>query len=219
MPAISPSCAAPVLLTVFVLSGCSAPRSTVGDGMFQKRHLRPGWHVDLGGQDIPRTREHVVSAPRMEPRPHHFAIHAPRPPDARVGIPEQDHATTSIAPNASASSDHFAEFLIGPQIQTLIPDTTRSVRQQQIERPARRWNPWAIPAFVAAAGTVVLGLATGTSLILVVVGVLLTLVLSSIALRKGRKNEWSGKGFAVAAMILGVLAALITLIAVVAGGA
>jgi len=139
-------------------------------------------------------------------------------PAPAIDRTEQDNPIASAEPLSPALPDLFNAHLTGPTIQAFAPDTTRAAQRQAIEDPAHRWNPWAIPALVAAGGTVALALATGTSLILVVLGVIVTLLLASIALRKGRKNEWSGKGFAVAAMIVGVLAALITLIAVLAGG-
>ena len=64
-----------------------------------------------------------------------------------------------------------------------------------------------------ALGTIAYGL-VGTSLWIAVLGVIATLILASIAVRKGRTYEWRGKGFAVAALVIGVLAALVTLIAV-----
>ncbi|MCB0766175.1 MAG: hypothetical protein KDB95_03095 [Flavobacteriales bacterium] len=66
---------------------------------------------------------------------------------------------------------------------------------------------------VLALGTIAYGL-VGTSLWIAVLGVIATLILASIAVRKGRTYEWRGKGFAVAALVIGVLAALVTLIAV-----
>ncbi|HPF89534.1 MAG TPA: hypothetical protein PLL57_02640 [Flavobacteriales bacterium] len=78
--------------------------------------------------------------------------------------------------------------------------------------PDARWNPWAGPALVLALGTVAYGL-VGTSNLLLVFLVIATILLASIAVRKGRTYEWRGKGMAVAALVIGSLAALITLIA------
>lgn len=66
---------------------------------------------------------------------------------------------------------------------------------------------------VLALGTIAYGL-VGTSLWIAVLGVIATLILASIAVRKVRTYEWRGKGFAVAALVIGVLAAMVTLIAV-----
>lgn len=79
-----------------------------------------------------------------------------------------------------------------------------------------KWNPWAVPAFVVALGTVAYAI-LGTSEIVAVLAVVATLILASIAVRKGRTYEWRGKGFAIAALMIGALAGLITLIALLAG--
>lgn len=218
MVAPSSSRVASLLLTTVVLAGCAGPRSTVGDGMFQKRHLRPGWHVDLGARDHARINERGVPVPRMESRSRPIPNFVSPCAARTVELAEWDNATASSEPFAMSSSHHVAPPLINPDIEPFLPDTTRSAQRQQIEEPVRRWNPWAIPAFAAAVGTVVLALATGTSAILVVLALVVTLILAAIALRKGRKNEWSGKGFAVAALLIGSLAALITLIALISGG-
>jgi hypothetical protein len=80
-----------------------------------------------------------------------------------------------------------------------------------VVEPDARWNPWAGPALVLALGTVAYGL-VGTSIWVVLVGVVGTLVLASIAVRKGRTFEWRGKGMALAALVIGALAALATLV-------
>lgn len=85
------------------------------------------------------------------------------------------------------------------------------------ELPPARFNPWALPAFALALGTIAYGI-LGTSNLIIVIAVILTLLVAAIAVKKGRTNEWSGKGFAVAAMTIGALAALITLIALLQGG-
>ena len=67
----------------------------------------------------------------------------------------------------------------------------------------------AVPAFVAALGTVYLGLFTSGAY--AVIGALpVTLVLAGISLRTIRKKEQAGKGFAFAALMIGVIAALVT---------
>lgn len=203
-----------LVLNAALLAGCSGTRSTVGDGMFQKRHLRPGWHVDLGGRSSARTDPREAQVTRYEPRPHLYKDSDTSMSVVQVELRAQDDAIASTAPPLPTSF-RSSRPPIGPGIGIAAADTTRSALRQQIEEPHRRWNPWAVPAFAAAAGTVALAFATGTSPILVVLGVIVTIVLATIALRKGRKNEWSGKGFAVAAMMIGCLAGLITLIALI----
>ncbi|MGV3636508.1 MAG: hypothetical protein ACO1NQ_02550 [Flavobacteriales bacterium] len=85
-----------------------------------------------------------------------------------------------------------------------------------LDQPEPRWNPLAVPAFLVALGTVVYAI-LGTSELVVVLALIATLVLAAIAVRKGRTHEWRGKGFAVAALMIGALAGLITLVALLAG--
>jgi len=86
----------------------------------------------------------------------------------------------------------------------------------QDEKPPKVWNKWALPAFILALAAVAYGI-LGTSAVVLIIAVVATLVIAAIALRKGRRYEWSGKGFALGAMILGTFAALITLIALLNG--
>lgn len=127
------------------------------------------------------------------------------------------HTASSSEPTASLSS-------IAPIVQeapspslsratkTIVHIETETITAAQDEEnlmPKKKWNRLAIPAFVAALGTVALGLFT-SSTSAVLAGVLITLLLAGIALRRIRIHEQSGKGFAFAALMIGVIAALIT---------
>ncbi len=79
--------------------------------------------------------------------------------------------------------------------------------------PRKRWNRLAVPAFVAAAGTVYLGLST-TSAFVVIAAIVVTFTLAGIALKRIRTHEQAGKGFAFAALMIGVFAALLTAISI-----
>lgn len=81
--------------------------------------------------------------------------------------------------------------------------------EQENLMPKKRWNRLAIPAFVAALGTVYLGLFTGSTYA-VIAGLFVTLVLAGFSLRQIRHREEAGKGFAFAALMIGVIATLIT---------
>lgn len=175
--------------------------------------------MDMGGRDHSPTAERKAPVARMKPRSQVFQDCDSSSPVQPVEQMAQNDLIASSRSLTLSNSEALARPPIISKVQVLVPDTTRSDPRKVINEPARRWNPWAIPAFVAGTGTVALGLATGTSLIVVVLGVITTLILASIALHRGLKNEWSGKGFAMAAMMIGALAALITLIAVLAGGA
>jgi hypothetical protein len=73
------------------------------------------------------------------------------------------------------------------------------------EKPKAKWNPWACSAFVLALSTVAYAI-LGTSEAIAVLALVLTLVVASIAVRRGRTYEWRGKGFAITALLVGCLA-------------
>ncbi|MBK9176052.1 MAG: hypothetical protein IPM46_06880 [Flavobacteriales bacterium] len=88
------------------------------------------------------------------------------------------------------------------------------VQQEENLMPRKRWNKLAVPAFIAALGTVYLGLFTSGTY--AVIGALLvTFVLAGFSLRTIRKKEQAGKGFAFAALMIGVIAALVTALTIV----
>ena len=83
--------------------------------------------------------------------------------------------------------------------------------------PKKRWNQLAIPAFILALFTIYLGLFTlGTTA--VIVAAVITIVVAGISLRHIRKREQAGKGFALAALMIGLIAALVTAITIAVVG-
>ena len=197
------------------LAGCAGPRTTVGDGFLQKRQHLSGWHLDMGKRDHGRSEPVRSKVERM-----HIRDVEPGS-SARLKRPVPSSGTVSstqdgtLASTSNSISDAIGSSKMHPsnlpldrsEIPTLVDD----------EQPERRWNPWAIPAFAVALGTVAYAI-LGTSELIVVAAVILTIVLAAIAVRRGRMNEWSGKGFAVSALIIGCLSALITVIALLNGG-
>jgi hypothetical protein len=80
--------------------------------------------------------------------------------------------------------------------------------------PQKKWNKLAIPSFLAAAGTVWLGLSS-TSAFVLIAAILATLALAGISLKRIRTHEQAGKGFAFAALMIGVIATLLTALTIV----
>ena len=78
--------------------------------------------------------------------------------------------------------------------------------------PRKRWNALAVPAFVVGLGTVALGF--GSSIWLLIAGIVVTLVLAGLSMRGIRRREQAGKGFAFGAIMIGVIAALLTAISI-----
>lgn len=83
--------------------------------------------------------------------------------------------------------------------------------------PKKKWNRLAIPTLVLALGTIALALFT-TSTTAVILAAVTTLVVGGISLRQIRKREEAGKGFALVGLILGLIATLITAMAIAVVG-
>jgi lysylphosphatidylglycerol synthetase-like protein (DUF2156 family) len=90
--------------------------------------------------------------------------------------------------------------------------------QEQVDTmPKKRWNRLAIPAFVLALLTVFLALFTVSTTAVILVAAA-TIVLAGVSLKQIRREEQAGKGFALAALIIGLIAALITAISIIVVG-
>ena len=205
------------ILMCTILAGCAGPRSTVGEGFLQKRQLQPGWHLDLGG----RAENRPVSREATQRRVALCQNHYPRgSTDLAIRLERGSPASLLSRPIITGPSGTLVDPSPVAVFSTLEQraDTTPARTPSEEQPEGRTWNPWALPAFAAALATITYGI-WGTSNLILIGAVVLTLVLAIIALKKGRMNEWSGKGFAITAMILGSLAALITLIALLSGGA
>lgn len=200
------------ILFLLVATGCSTSRHTVGEGLFQKRTLRPGWHLDLGLRRDRAPIQHSGIPERLTTRspepaiPSGELVHALLEPTALNGAAEAHIARPKAPLNNVVTAPYTLAIAPAPILQQKGP----------LDEPEPRWNPLAIPAFLLALGTVAYAI-LGTSELVVVLAVVATLVLASIAVRKGRTYEWRGKGFAVAALMIGALAGLITLVALLAG--
>lgn len=99
-----------------------------------------------------------------------------------------------------------------PQPEAAAPARASPGQEEQYAPEEKRWNRLAVPAFVAALGAVAAGF--GTNLWLLAGLVALTLVLAAWSIARIRRRDQAGKGFAMAALVIGVLAALLTAISV-----
>ena len=199
-------------LVLLVASGCGGTQHTVSEGRFQKRRHQSGWHIDLGLRTEKPRQPSIAYLDPVHPQMPEPAISAGEPVaattaySASTAVPEPPRTPPITAPLLEPGTFPTEASPALEVARTFAPDTS--------ERP--RWNPWAVPAFTLALATVAYAI-LGTSELVVVLAVVATLVLASIAVRKGRTNEWRGKGFAIAALMIGALAALITLVALLAG--
>lgn len=101
-------------------------------------------------------------------------------------------------------------------VHQVTPPTNENGHQENL-MPKKRWNRLAIPALVAALGTICLGLFT-SSTYAVLGGIFVTLLLAGISLRRIRLHEEGGKGFAFAALMIGVIAAVVTALTIASYG-
>lgn len=199
------------LLVASTLAGCATNRGTIGDHPFQKRQLNSGWHLDLGLRPQYRHADRIARMETLGPATAASPTIVAAEPLASNGTLSFQSGEEVVRPEVSChptTTTQVAQDLLSPTSGNPPPTTSEGTIGQ--------WNPWAVPAFIVALGTVAYAI-LGTSEIIVVLAVVCTLLLASLALRKGRTNEWRGKGFAIAALMIGALAGLITLIALIAG--
>ena len=189
-------------------------------GLLQKRKHLPGWDLSLfqkePGVRSDRPFDREMCGP-LEERPEEEA-------SASHGM---DRITTHVSdgefemPRAPAMSV-IPEAVI-PNIDRTGPKVVEVIRQKipepdpQQERVKKKWNKFAIPAFLAALATLYLGF-FGTSTIAVIIALGVTFILSGISLRQIRSRDEAGKGFALAALMIGVIAAVATAIVTYAIG-
>lgn len=196
------------LFALLAATGCGPARHSIGDGALQKRKHQPGWHVDLGRHEpgVPKPLRGTIRP--LPTRAYEPAISAGEPIAAQWPFGASFSAREGALQTPEPKNAH-------PSATTIsAPSPTTELLPVEVvpSTPKARWNPWAIPAFLLALGTVAFAI-LGTSALVVVLAVVATLVLAAIAVRKGRTYEWRGKGFAIAALMIGSLAALVTLIA------
>lgn len=141
-------------------------------------------------------------------------------PIVRMQEPAQrvdDHITASVEEQAPPRAELPKQGIIREEaVHQVTPPMHEDERQENL-MPKKRWNRLAIPALVAALGTICLGLFT-SSTYAVLGGIFVTLLLAGISLRRIRIHEQAGKGFAFAALMIGVIAALVTALTIASYG-
>lgn len=181
-----------LLLALSLFTGCAA--------------LRDGARIRSSGPETPAlARQEAVAAPL------NGQANAPAVTSETVTAPA---TTVPMASLDARSPVPSGGALIAPRATSgyLVPTSPEESAQENL-MPKKEWNRLAVPAFIAAAGTVYLGLTT-TSAFVVIAAILVTLTLAGIALKRIRTHRQSGKGFAFAALMIGVFAALLTAISI-----
>lgn len=199
------------LLCATLLASCGTQRDTVQEGRFQKRTHQRGWHIDLHGSADNAGRERAHLAPL---RPRHATVpHAFEDPNERLLASKEPIATT-----LPRSARTWAPAIVQATATTVVHPPA-SVEQDGDENvvPKKKWNKLAIPTLVLAISIIALALFT-TSTTAVILAAVTTLVVGGISLRQIRKREEAGKGFALVGLILGLIATLITAMAIAVVG-
>lgn len=201
-------------LGLALLSGCAQQNNAVvGRYSIQKRKYQPGWHVELFQRSKAGQPEHTVrryTAPAVE---HNEEIAA-----MSMGTIEQEQEVDAFGPSASLNDidrsaasgprETFAQASIGaPAVAPA----------QENQMPRKRLQPLAIPSALLVGTGITLAFVSNSAL-LVAAALLMGLVLAAVSLRRIRTQERSGKGFALVALVLGTMAALITTMVIIRSG-
>ncbi len=208
------------LFLVLLLTACSNDKAVVRNSPFQKRTLRPGWHVDLSlGRERKAVQVPQERSPTLAPALLDARIEVPSgstlvPLSAEATLPQRQETGQITPVSAELASISFpANATNAPGVA--VPD---QLSQEQVDTmPKKRWNRLAIPAFVLALLTVFFALFTVSTTAVILVAAA-TIVLAGVSLKQIRREEQAGKGFALAALIIGLIAALITAISIIVVG-
>ncbi|MBK9147214.1 MAG: DUF4190 domain-containing protein [Flavobacteriales bacterium] len=201
-----------LLIPVLLLMACSSSRSTVQERRLQHRRHMTGWHIDLKARrSEPRTRIRDLEARSLDPSVLAGMVEE-RTPIAAAALPAIAFIAARVEAHANDEGDPSAA----------IPDATTGltpIDQQEEDgniMPRKKWNALAVPAFASGLGTIALGF--GTNLWLLIGAIALTLILAGWSIARIRRREQAGKGFAMAALLIGVFAALLTIMSIVRYG-
>ena len=201
-----------MFFSVLLLMACSSSRSTVQERRFQHRRHSNGWHIDLHARRTqPRTRIRD-----LEYRGADLSVFAvkveERAPIAAAGTPAAAFIATHVEQRAIEEAVRRTPLTDPPTAHTPI------VRQEEEENimPRKRWNALAVPAFASGLGTIALGFST--NLWLLIGAIVITLILAGWSITRIRRREQAGKGFSMTALLIGVFAALLTIMSIVRYG-
>ena len=198
-----------------ILPSCSTHRDVVQEGRFQKRTHQGGWHIDLhrsGDHDRGASAHLHRVKPRLEAAP--LAL---KDPHERL-LASKDR-TEMVLPRPSQLVQRKWEPAWVRVKTPMIVQPLASNEQDGDENvvPRKKWNRLAVPTLVSAVSIIALAIFT-TSTTAVILAAITTLVLGGISLRQIRRREEAGKGFALVGLILGLIATLITAMAIAVVG-
>lgn len=199
-----------VLLLLF--ASCGGSTKVMDTGFLQKRKHLPGWDLSFGergGSHDLAKRDLKDPAPIKD---------LPKIEGPSIYVDDVDQLNEQITASHAPVEDHVGRSTAGslengPRV--LIDFVSPVKEQEEVNvpqqdlMPKKKWNKFAVPAFAAALGVVYLGLFS-TSTIAVIVAIGITFILSGISLRQIRSRDEAGKGFALIALIIALLASIAT---------
>ncbi len=206
-----------VLLMALLFWGCAGEKRVTDTGFLQKRKFRPGWDLSIGKPKLDQQVGSIdrKSTPRVDP------VSEPSAEKLQERFPQEElHASLHSAEEILSSAEPEEENIERSSITIEAAKNAAYVEKdpdQEDLLPKKRWNWLAIPAFVASLGIVAIGLYT-TSTIWVIIAIAVTFILAGISIRQIRKREEAGKGFAIAALLIALLAVVATAIAIAVVG-
>ena len=185
----------PFLLFVLLtgLYGCSTTQHVAGDGPFQKRKFRPGWHVDLGWRTPVAVGVARPEAGSVRMLPRTYRAPTPVQPTLLASSTAIPLGSVVSAPARPIGTGTVAR--VEPAVHGL-PEPTAA---PNAEGGPRRWNRMALLSgvFLLLAALVILVSGGGGILLYLVVFALLTGI---IGLLLAIKHKERGKGIAIAAI-------------------
>ena len=213
------------MVAFMMLNACAADRNAVGNGRIHKHRYGPGRHVDLASRidhngialervprkglsllaEIPATDQtmiHLTVSTEKDLYPMRSAINTM---EQRAEVPNE-MVSAVMVPAEPSSLTRVAD-----------PIAVTSGNTPEVEATQERKFNWLAPlALLVALAVPILGIVLRNSW-LAVGGAAAGLALGLEAMRRCRDRDLAGRGFAMAAMIVGSLLLAISLIALANG--
>jgi hypothetical protein len=205
-----------IVLSVALVSCGSTRNASDHGGLARERGYRPGWHLELVKQDRkPSPTDAFTTSNPSEPGP----MDTPRPEAGAFVAHEPDKLRTPPAVPVRTYDRIPPTIAPVPGRTEVVKEARPDVRDRDPDNimPRKRFNAFAIPALLVVLGGVSAAFLTNSGWL--VAGLLvLGLLLAAISLRRIRSREQSGKSIALAALIIGLVAALITAMVIIRSG-
>jgi hypothetical protein len=202
-------CLLPLMVLLF---SCGADRRVMDTGLLQKRRHLQGWDLSLHRSkkvDRKALYRDDVSLDKLSVRSDHMTSSEKGLRASNTIIDEQPN---EVSANASIEPGVVIQRNLTPVPFIIdLPDEPEDTTQK---KPMNRLAP---VVFITAIAAIGLGLTT-TNTLGVIILVLVTFILAAISIRQIRSRDMGGKGFAIIGLVLAVMTAVATAIAIYANG-